>query len=67
MDILKLPIEIISLIAELLHIDDLFGFGRTCRRLRYILHNETICRKALQVSEPFFFLPADALADRIRT
>ncbi|KAF7549848.1 hypothetical protein G7Z17_g6116 [Cylindrodendrum hubeiense] len=48
MSLLKLPIEIISLIAELLHIDDLFDFGQTCRHLRYILRNESICRVALQ-------------------
>ncbi|KAH7011860.1 hypothetical protein EDB80DRAFT_876497 [Ilyonectria destructans] len=48
MSLLKLPIEIISLIAELLHIDDLFDFGQTCRHFHYILLNESICRVALQ-------------------
>ncbi|KAH6981477.1 hypothetical protein EDB80DRAFT_825572 [Ilyonectria destructans] len=48
MSLLKLPIEIISLIAELLDIDDLFDFGQTCRHLHCILRNESICRVALQ-------------------
>ncbi|KAK7423624.1 hypothetical protein QQZ08_008978 [Neonectria magnoliae] len=48
MSLLKLPIEIISLICERLHIDHLFSFGQTCHHLRYILHSENICRKALK-------------------
>ncbi|KPM42022.1 hypothetical protein AK830_g4518 [Neonectria ditissima] len=48
MSLLKLPIEIITLICERLHIDHLFNFGHTCHHLRYILHNENICRRALK-------------------
>ncbi|KAH6972544.1 hypothetical protein EDB80DRAFT_534713, partial [Ilyonectria destructans] len=46
----KLPIEIISLLCELLHINELFDLGQTCRDLSYILRDESICRTALQVS-----------------
>ena len=66
MSLLKLPIEIISLICERLHIDHLFSFGQTCHNLRYILRNETICRKALQVSLRPSLL-ADGLADGVST
>ncbi|KAH7149609.1 hypothetical protein B0J13DRAFT_621450 [Dactylonectria estremocensis] len=51
MSLLKLPIEIVSLIAEHLHIDHLFDFGQTCHHFRYILRNESICRKALQTAK----------------
>ncbi|KAH7132808.1 hypothetical protein EDB81DRAFT_904891 [Dactylonectria macrodidyma] len=51
MSLLKLPIEIISLITEHLHIDDLFDFGQTCHHFHYIIRNESICRKALQTAK----------------
>ncbi|CAM1501000.1 Fc.00g101620.m01.CDS01 [Cosmosporella sp. VM-42] len=48
MSLLKLPVEIISMIAALLRIDHLFNLGSACQHLRYIIQSDSICRVALQ-------------------
>lgn len=60
--ILKLPIEIISMITALLRLEQVFNLGSTCQHFLYILHNESICKVALQVSS-FVMLISDSVAD----
>ncbi|KAH7157830.1 hypothetical protein B0J13DRAFT_617889 [Dactylonectria estremocensis] len=44
----KLPMEILFFIIELLHIDYIFDFARTCRHFyTYILRNDTMARMVL--------------------
>ncbi|KAF9771874.1 hypothetical protein IL306_010463 [Fusarium sp. DS 682] len=47
MSLLKLPIEIVSLLVELLDVDDVFNMALTCECLSYILYDRRMCRLAL--------------------
>ncbi|KAM0232686.1 hypothetical protein ACHAP5_010633 [Fusarium lateritium] len=47
MSILKLPVEIVSLLVELLDLDDIFNMALSCRSLSYIIHDRRMCRLAL--------------------
>jgi hypothetical protein len=49
MSILKLPVEIVSLLVELLELDDVFNMALTCQSLSYIIHDRRMCRLALMV------------------
>jgi hypothetical protein len=49
MSILRLPVEIVSLLVELLDLDDIFNMALSCRSLSYIIHDRRMCRLALMV------------------
>lgn len=44
-----MPIEIISLITELLDIDDLFNLRLSCRHFGYVFQDNGLCRLAFKV------------------
>ncbi|QPC77469.1 hypothetical protein HYE68_008221 [Fusarium pseudograminearum] len=47
MSLLKLPIEIVSLLVELLDVEDVFNMALSCRFLSCILYDRRMCRLAL--------------------
>ncbi|KAI7760173.1 hypothetical protein LZL87_007466 [Fusarium oxysporum] len=47
MGILKLPVEIVSLLVELLNVEDVFNLALSCKSLTYILYDRRMCRLAL--------------------
>ncbi|CVK92701.1 uncharacterized protein FMAN_07578 [Fusarium mangiferae] len=47
MSILKLPVEIVSLLVELLNVEDVFNLALSCKSLTYILYDRRMCRLAL--------------------
>ncbi|QPC68600.1 hypothetical protein HYE67_010831 [Fusarium culmorum] len=47
MSLLKLPIEIVSLLVELLDVEDVFNMALSCRFLSCILYDKRMCRLAL--------------------
>ncbi|KAF5580771.1 uncharacterized protein FSUBG_13312 [Fusarium subglutinans] len=47
MSILKLPAEIVSLLVELLNVEDVFNWALSCKYLTYILYDRRMCRLAL--------------------
>ncbi|KAM0337786.1 hypothetical protein ACHAPU_011513 [Fusarium lateritium] len=47
MSILKLPVEIVSLLVELLGLDDTFNLALSCPSLSYIIRDRRMCRLAL--------------------
>ncbi|KAF4457707.1 hypothetical protein F53441_401 [Fusarium austroafricanum] len=47
MSILQLPVEIVSLLVELLDVDDVFNMALSCRSMSYILYDRRMCRLAL--------------------
>ncbi|KAL4725231.1 hypothetical protein ACLX1H_007377 [Fusarium chlamydosporum] len=47
MSLLKMPVEIISLLVELLDVDDVFNMALSCRFLSCILYDRRMCRLAL--------------------
>ncbi|KAF9771214.1 hypothetical protein IL306_011158 [Fusarium sp. DS 682] len=47
MSILKIPVEIVSFVVELLDVEDVFNMALTCKSLSYILHDRRMCRLAL--------------------
>lgn len=49
MSILRLPVEIVSLLVELLELDDVFNMALTCRSLSCIIYDRRMCRLALMV------------------
>lgn len=49
MSLLKLPIEIVSLLVELLDVEDVFNMALSCRFLSCILYDKRMCRLALMV------------------
>jgi hypothetical protein len=49
MSILKLPVEIVSLLVELLNVEDVFNMALSCKSLSYILYDRRMCRLALLV------------------
>lgn len=49
MSILKLPVEIVSLLVELLNVEDVFNLALSCKSLTYILYDRRMCRLALLV------------------
>ncbi|KAH7193052.1 uncharacterized protein B0J16DRAFT_300646 [Fusarium flagelliforme] len=48
MSLLKLPVEIVSLLVELLDIEDVFNMALSCRFLSCILYDRRMCRLALE-------------------
>ncbi|KAF4339800.1 hypothetical protein FBEOM_6274 [Fusarium beomiforme] len=50
MSILKIPVEIVSFVVELLDVEDVFNMALTCKSLSYILHDRRMCRLALTKS-----------------
>ncbi|KAF4956620.1 hypothetical protein FSARC_11525 [Fusarium sarcochroum] len=51
MSILRLPVEIVSVLVELLQVHDVFNMALTCRSLSYILYDRRICRLALMKAQ----------------
>ncbi|KAK2005508.1 F-box domain-containing protein [Colletotrichum eremochloae] len=49
----RLPVEIVSYIAESLDLHDIFNLSLTCNHFRYIVGNEDICRTALETHAPY--------------
>jgi hypothetical protein len=49
MSLLKMPIEIVSLLVELLDAEDVFNMALTCKYLSYIPYDRRMCRLALLV------------------
>ncbi|KAH7464368.1 hypothetical protein FOMA001_g17575 [Fusarium oxysporum f. sp. matthiolae] len=47
MSLLKMPIEIVSLLVELLDAEDVFNMALTCKHLSYIPYDRRICRLAI--------------------
>ncbi|KAI8411531.1 hypothetical protein FOFC_08125 [Fusarium oxysporum] len=47
MSLLKMPIEIVSLLVELLDAEDVFNMALTCKYLSYIPYDRRMCRLAL--------------------
>jgi hypothetical protein len=53
MSLLKLPVEIVSLLVELLDVEDVFNMALSCRFLSCILYDRRMCRLALEVCHVF--------------
>ncbi|KAJ4265485.1 hypothetical protein NW762_004773 [Fusarium torreyae] len=51
MSILRLPVEIVSLLVELLQVDDVFNMALSCRSLSYIIYDRRMCRLALMKAQ----------------
>jgi hypothetical protein len=49
MSLLKMPIEIVCLLVELLDVDDVSNMALSCRFLSHIVLDERMCRLALMV------------------
>ncbi|KAK1992434.1 hypothetical protein LX36DRAFT_297293 [Colletotrichum falcatum] len=49
----RLPVEIVSYIADSLDLHDIFNLSLTCNHFRYIVGNEDICRTALETHAPY--------------
>ncbi|KAK2065215.1 hypothetical protein LY76DRAFT_672721 [Colletotrichum caudatum] len=49
----RLPIEIISYIADSLDLHDIFNLSLTCSQFRYIAYNDDICRAALETNASY--------------
>ncbi|KAF4995024.1 hypothetical protein FGRMN_5412 [Fusarium graminum] len=63
MSILKLPVEIVSLLVELLGQEDTFNLALSCRSLSYIIRDRRMCRLALMVCHALIALEAQATED----
>jgi hypothetical protein len=48
----KLPFDILFYVACSLDFDDIIHLSRTCRQLKLLLHENTLCRKVIEVSIP---------------
>lgn len=46
----RLPIEIMTYIANSLNLHDIFNLSLACKQFRYLVDNDDICRAALEVS-----------------
>lgn len=46
----RLPFDILFHISSILEFDDIIHLGHTCRQLKTLLHERTLCRKAIEVS-----------------
>ncbi|KAK1543473.1 F-box domain-containing protein [Colletotrichum paranaense] len=57
----RLPIEIMTYIANSLNLHDIFNLSLACRQFRYLVSNDDICRAALETHAPY---SADFLAAR---
>ncbi|KAJ9156142.1 F-box domain-containing protein [Pleurostoma richardsiae] len=53
MSLRKLPFEIMSTIAQHLDPDDIFHLSLSCRQFDYLIHDETICKAALESAARF--------------
>ncbi|KAK1971703.1 F-box domain-containing protein [Colletotrichum sublineola] len=49
----RLPIEIMSYIADSLDLHDIFNLSLTCSQFRYIVENEDICRAVLETNASY--------------
>ncbi|KAF5658810.1 hypothetical protein FHETE_9707 [Fusarium heterosporum] len=63
MSIWKLPVEIVSLLVELLGLDDTFNLALSCRSLSYVIRDRRMCRLALMVRHAPIALEAQATKD----
>jgi hypothetical protein len=68
MSILKLPLEIVSLLVELLNVEDVFKLALSCKSLTYILYDRRMCRLALLVRPSLLssngeIVPADNISE----
>lgn len=45
----RLPFDALFNIASTLQLDDIVHLGYTCRQLKVLLHENTLCRKAIEV------------------
>ncbi|KAF2654613.1 hypothetical protein K491DRAFT_679541 [Lophiostoma macrostomum CBS 122681] len=48
----KLPFDILFYVACSLDFDDIIHLGRTCRQLRLLLNENTLCRKVIEAHAP---------------
>lgn len=58
MSLLKLPVEIVSLLVELLDVEDVFNMALSCRFLSCVLYDRRMCRLALEVCHLFHHAPS---------
>ncbi|KAK1992525.1 F-box domain-containing protein [Colletotrichum falcatum] len=49
----RLPIEVISYIADSLDVYDIFSLSLACSQLRYIMYSDDICRAVLEAKAPY--------------
>ena len=49
-NLLSLPYEVLSNIIANINFDDVFNLGLSCKALKYLLTEESICRLIVQVS-----------------
>ncbi|CEI66951.1 hypothetical protein FVEN_g12464 [Fusarium venenatum] len=61
MSLLKIPVEIVSLLVELLEVEDVFNMALSCRFLSCILYDRRMCRLALTKA------PYSAEAQQVQT
>jgi hypothetical protein len=45
----RLPFDILFYISSHLRFDDILSLGHTCRLLKAILHENTLCRRVIEV------------------
>jgi hypothetical protein len=45
----RLPFDILFHVSSILDFDDIIHLGYTCRQLKALLHENTLCRKAIEV------------------
>ncbi|KAG7055071.1 F-box domain-containing protein [Colletotrichum scovillei] len=57
----RLPIEIMTYIANSLNLHDIFNLSLVCQQFKYLVDNNDICRAALETHAPY---SADFLATR---
>lgn len=48
--LLKVPFDILFCIAAYLSLEDIVHLGATCKQLRVLLNERTVCRSVVQVS-----------------
>lgn len=48
-NLLSLPYELLAIIVVHIEFDDVYNLGRSCKSLRFLLTNESICKSIIQV------------------
>ncbi|KZL63408.1 f-box domain-containing protein, partial [Colletotrichum incanum] len=49
----RLPIEILTYVADSLDLHDIFNLSLVCSQFRYLVSNDDICRAALETNAPY--------------